>query len=298
MAKKKAGLSPIAIIIWVLITVVCIQGFFLFGKQYAEKAKAKVTDVLKKTAKTQPGTTSPVPAQSRKKAGPVVGRIAIVLDDWGYNKTHCSYLAAMPEPVGVAVLPHLPYSHDVIACAKESGKAPMLHLPLEPFNHKEMFDAGYVLTTDMTPAEAKKTLVKILDEMPGVVGVNNHTGSKGSEDEELMTLVLSEVNRRGLFFLDSVTSQKTVGAKVAARLKMRIAKRDVFLDNRNERAAIEHQFDQLASDAREKGFALAIGHDRVLTMQILTEQMKKLTNEGFEFVSVKDYIKQNEYPRH
>jgi polysaccharide deacetylase 2 family uncharacterized protein YibQ len=136
----------------------------------------------------------------------------------------------------------------------------------------------------------------ILADMPGIVGVNNHTGSKGTEDPELMTIVLSELKRRGLFFVDSYTSDRSVCGEVAAKLKMRIARRDVFLDNRNERAAIERQFAIAARIARNDGHVLVIGHDRALTLQIIKEQVKKLQAQGFEFIPVREYIRQYEYP--
>jgi hypothetical protein len=133
--------------------------------------------------------------------------------------------------------------------------------------------------------------------MPGVVGVNNHIGSKGTEDPVLMTTVLTEIKRRGLFFVDSLTSEQSVCSSVAKKLKMRIAVRDVFLDNRNERPSIERQFMIAERLAMKNGYALIIGHDRALTLQIIKEQVDKLTKEGVEFIPVKEYIRLYEDPR-
>jgi len=233
------------------------------------------------------------PHEKRK----VVARIAIVIDDWGYNKTHCRQLARMPGPVGVAILPHLPFSKDVIACAAKAGHEPILHLPLEPHRRREMFHDGYVLKTEMGEKSLRRTLAKVFQEMNGVVGVNNHQGSKGSESETLMTVVLQEARKRRLFFLDSKTTLKTKGPLVAEKLKMRIAVRDVFLDNRNERRSIEREFARGVDLARRNGYALMIGHDRVLTLRIIAEQMKMLSAQGFEFISVAEYIRLNGVPK-
>ena len=83
-------------------------------------------------------------------------------------------------------------------------------------------------------------------------GVSNHMGSKATEDRELMTTILAELKRRRLFFVDSVTSDRSVCAPVAAALKIPFARREVFLDNRNERKAIERQFAEAAAIARQK----------------------------------------------
>lgn len=294
---NKNAFSRLAIIISVLVALVCVQGYFLFRRNSAQPPpKPKVVAPVVKAVKP-PLRPVPMVTPVTKKAAGSSGRIAIVIDDWGYNNSHCRYLASMPFTAGVAVLPGLQYSKDIIQCAVENGKQPMLHLPLEPHNIKEIYQKGYVLTNAMSPAVLKSTLVRILDEMKGVTGVNNHTGSRGSESDLVMSTVLTEVRRRGLFFVDSVTSDRTVGGKVAAKLKMHIAKRDVFLDNRNERALIERQFAETALIARTNGYALAIGHDRALTLQIIAEQMKKLSDQGYEFISPSEYIRKNEYPR-
>lgn len=292
--------SRLLIVVWILLALVAIEGFFLLRKHSPVTPVARKPKIEKVAIKqVKPPVTPPqVHPQEIKKAPGTIGRIAIVIDDWGYNNSHCRYLASMPAPVGVAILPGQQFSHDIIDCAVSNGKFPMLHLPLEPHNLKEIYDRGYVLTTEMSEASLKKTLTKILDGMKGVVGVNNHTGSKGSESDLIMTTVLTEVRKRGLFYVDSMTSDRSVGGKVAARIKMHIAKRDVFLDNRNERGAIERQFAETARIAKENGYALAIGHDRQLSLQIITEQIKKLSEEGYEFISPIDYIKKNEYPRY
>jgi polysaccharide deacetylase 2 family uncharacterized protein YibQ len=213
-----------------------------------------------------------------------------VLDDWGYNSYHCKNLESINAPLGVAVLPNLPFSQAVIDCARAAGKEPMLHLPLEPHVYREKYSPDYVLRTDMSPADIKKMLTKIFAEMPGVVGVNNHMGSKGTEDPALMTEVLSEIKRRKLFFVDSLTSERSICGEVAKKLKMRIAARDVFLDNRNERQYIERQFAIAERLARKNGHVLIIGHDRALTLQVIKEQVDRLIKEGFEFIPVKEYV--------
>ena len=63
------------------------------------------------------------------------------------------------------------------------------------------------------------------------------------------------------------------------------------MDNVNTREAIIKQIMILAQKARHKGYAVAIGHDRHLTMQVLEEQIPWLEGHGFEIVSIKDILK-------
>jgi len=284
----KSGVSFVAIIVWIIIALVCIQGYFLIQKKLTKPPVVKPV-VVKPVSK-------PVKPKPVVKTG-VAPRLTIVIDDWGYNSSHCKSLESINAPLGIAVLPNLTYSKAVIDCAKADGKDPMLHLPIEPHVYRESYSSDYILKTDMSQPTVKKLLVKIFAEMPGVVGVNNHIGSKGTEDPVLMTTVLSEIKRRGLFFVDSLTSEQSVCSSVARKLKMRIAVRDVFLDNRNERPYIERQFMIAERLAMKNGYALIIGHDRALTLQIIKEQVDKLAKEGFEFIPVKEYIRLYENTR-
>ncbi len=276
--KNASWLMPL---IWVLIAIVCIQGYILLNKKQTLPPVTK-PPIVKPEKKP---LVKPVPTKQGQ------GKIAIVLDDWGFNRSHCKYLESFGVPVAPAVLPGLQYSKDVIACAIAAGQEPILHLPLEPHNNKDPYPRGYILTTWMSQKEVLKLLKKVLDEHPGVIGVNNHMGSKATEDKPMMTTIITELKKRGLFFLDSVTSVHSICAEVAQETGIRFTRRDVFLDNRNERAAIERAFEDGVKIARSKGFVLMIGHDRALTLQIVQEEIRKYKEQGYEFLSLKDYIK-------
>jgi polysaccharide deacetylase 2 family uncharacterized protein YibQ len=274
--NNKNGAPWPVMVIWVLVAVVCIQGYLLFTKKPV-------------VVRPKPPITRPVvklPAATK-----VIGKIAVVLDDWGYNSYHCKYLQNIDAPVTAAILPNLPFSKQVLACARAAGQEAILHLPLEPYANNDKYPRDYILTTKMSSKELTVLLKKILDEFPGISGVNNHMGSKATEDPRVMTIVMTEIKKRGLFFVDSVTSSRSVCPQVAQEIKIPFARRVVFLDNRNERVSIERSFAEGARIAREKGFALIIGHDRELTLKILAEQITKLKQQGYQFLSVKDLIK-------
>lgn len=279
------------ILIWVILAFICIQGYFFIQKHKETPVIPPQSTSVKKPVTPPVKVVKPQVVPEEKGHG----QLTIVLDDWGYNKTHCKNLQAIQVPLGVAILPELPYSMDVLRCSIAAGKEPMLHLPMEPRTNKDKYPRGYIVTTEMSPKEAKKILVKRLNDFKGIVGVNNHMGSKATEDMSLMTMVLTEVKRRGLFFVDSFTSEQSVCGQAAKTLKMRIGRRDVFLDNRNERAAIEKQFALAGRIAKKDGHALIIGHDRELTLKIIKEQTEKMLAQGFEFIPVKDYIRAYDY---
>jgi polysaccharide deacetylase 2 family uncharacterized protein YibQ len=297
--QKQPGKFPGFIAVFFLLMVALgVFGIITMHKTRPSPASSLPKQKIVSPAKAVKKITALVPKKSKvSETVSPTGVIAVVLDDWGYNRSHCRSLAKIKIPIGVAILPGLPYSKDVIACALSNSHEPMLHLPFEPHRSKEMYTRNYLLTSDETDEQTRKRLDMILSEMKGILGVNNHTGSKGTENPALVRVVLTELKRRKLFFLDSVTTSKSVCGTVAANLKMRIGRRDVFLDNKNERTEIERQFTRAASIAENTGRVLVIGHDRVLTLQILLEQIPKLEARGLRFIPVSEYIKNYEYTR-
>ena len=292
-------------VIIVLSALVCIQLFLLFNKDKqlsAVKTKAESNDVVSKLnkvvrrvdhAERMPAIETVRTVTPIKNAAPgSAGKIAFILDDWGYATRNCQYLRDIKSPLAVAILPNLRHSNDIVKCASDYNKVIMLHLPLEPYHNIDKYPDNYLITTAMKDEQVVKILEDILTKMPQIQGVNNHMGSKATEDKPLMRLIFKHLRRHGLFFIDSMTSpHHSVCGEVAKELKLQFNQRDVFLDNINTREEIVKQINDLAKKARKKGAAIAIGHDRELTMQVLKEQIPLLIEQGFEIVRVKDLLK-------
>jgi polysaccharide deacetylase 2 family uncharacterized protein YibQ len=167
----------------------------------------------------------------------------------------------------------------------------MLHLPLEALHNYDLYPQDYVIKTNMSPGLVSKILDEDLAQLPSIEGVNNHMGSKATGDRSLMMVILRKIKKKGLFFVDSMTAHNSVCAGLADEMDLAFGKRDVFLDNVNTREAIIKQVLALAQRARRKGYAVAIGHDRHLTMQVLKEEIPLLEREGFKIVSIKELLK-------
>ncbi len=126
-----------------------------------------------------------------------------------------------------------------------------------------------------------------------IVGVNTHMGSKATGDEDLMRIVLREIKKRVLYFIDSRTAKSSVASQIAKSLGLRAASRQVFLDS-GERGDdpdyIRGQLKELASLARIKGKAIGIGHIRGATVGVLKEMMPQMEEEGIQFVTASEIV--------
>lgn len=235
----------------------------------------------------KPSSVKPPPRQGHRF---VSGRpkIVIVIDDIGYNLDNLLALENLSDQVTYAILPRLPYSKFFGRLSEKTGAEVLLHLPLESIN-------GYwpgpgLITSQLSADQVLTFLRNDLASVPNHVGVNNHMGSKGTADPALMRIILGEVKKEGLFFLDSHTTSKSVAPAVGREVGIPLLVRDVFLDNIDEPQAIRSQIRLLASKARDKGYAIAIGHYRRITLDVLREEIPKLKQQGFELITLSDLL--------
>jgi polysaccharide deacetylase 2 family uncharacterized protein YibQ len=218
-------------------------------------------------------------------------KIAIVLDDWGYNQNNIHYLSEIKQPMTISILPNQNYSQIVSYEARKKGFEVILHLPMEPNASEKVRLEPNTILTSMKEERVRAILKDDLDNLNGAAGVSNHMGSRATGDAGLMTVVLKDIKARGLYFLDSYVSGRSVVLALSRRIGARVAKRDIFLDNNNDPAYIRGQISRLKSVADKRGYAIGIGHDRPATLGVLKEVMPELEKEGFKFVFVSELAK-------
>ncbi|HEY3169929.1 MAG TPA: divergent polysaccharide deacetylase family protein [Thermoanaerobaculia bacterium] len=219
---------------------------------------------------------------------PAEGRIAIVIDDLGNDREALERIAKWPFAVAGAVLPELPGSAEAARRLVESGKEVLLHLPMEPDGYPQVRPGpGVVLRSD-SDEKIAQTVVEDLATVPGAVGVNNHMGSAATADPRVMRVVVRVLADRGLFLLDSRTTESTVARRIADEAALPAVSRRVFLDAVSTESAIGRAFRELLNNAKKDGAALAIGHPHSATLAVLERELPLLRQRGVELVRVSD----------
>ena len=142
----------------------------------------------------------------------------------------------------------------------------------------------------MSNDNIKLMLRKNFASVPGVEGMNNHMGSRGTRDIRLMSTVLRELKKRNLFFLDSMTHPDSIGVLTAVIQGVKALKRDVFIDNYDDYAYIKRQIEEAAARAKEEGHVVAIGHIRANTLEAIKDSVKSLEARGFVLVPLSDLV--------
>lgn len=242
-----------------------------------QKKPGKKQVAVKKSV--PPGEPEP-PAPEKQNKSVKKPKIVIIVDDVGQSKKAIDKLVKIDFPLNFAVLPYLPYSEYAARAAYRSGKEVMLHLPMEP-----KYSSGYTaedagkgaLVVGHPIEEINSQLIQNLGAVPYIKGVNNHMGSKFTENRELMELVLGEIRERNLYFVDSLTSNSSYGESVSRKMGIKFAKRDVFLDNSKKgKQYMVKQLDKLVEMAEKNGFAVGICHTYPESIEILSEYLPKI----------------------
>jgi hypothetical protein len=207
-------------------------------------------------------------------------RIAILIDDVGNEPDLARSFIQLGLPVTLSILPLGTHTSRIVQLARELGCEYMLHLPMEPRDYPHIDPGPGALFRSMGDDQIRQVFHDHLKRVPGAMGVNNHMGSGFTEDEEKMALLIGEIKRRALFYVDSRTTSETVAHRTAKGMGVPVASRAVFLDNDLSTRAMEFQLGRLLTIAKESGSAIGIGHPHKETLGFLKKHLQEIKTEA------------------
>jgi len=238
------------------------------GKPAQEAAPAQGQAQVQAQNQAQPpaqGPAQPGPQTPATASGPF---LTIVIDDLGGSKEQAQELLDLGIPLTFSIMPNLAHTRDVDEMAAKARQEVILHQPMEA-RAQASAPAG-TLRPGMSPREVSGIISAHLAQTPHATGLSNHQGSQATEDAALMAAVMAELKLRpALFFLDSRTTDKSVGWKEAAKAGVPALSRSVFIDAERGQQAAMLALKQAEHEARTKGRAVAIGHPHPETIAAL-----------------------------
>ncbi len=208
-----------------------------------------------------------------------VPRIAVIIDDIGYDQQIAMDLRDLNPDITFSVLPYSPFGREISEKLHSKGAEIMLHLPMEPVDYPEVDPGPGAILSTMAPDSLLAQLRENIRSVPHIVGVNNHMGSELTTHADRMNQIFTILKKENLFFVDSRTASKSQAYSSARLLKIRFAHRDVFLDNIQNPEYISGQFRELVRLAEKQGSAIGIGHPYKATLQSLSKELPKLNNK-------------------
>jgi polysaccharide deacetylase 2 family uncharacterized protein YibQ len=214
---------------------------------------------------------------------------SIIIDDLGNSLEPGQTIISFPKPVTLSILPRTEYARQLAVLAHNNNREVMLHLPLQSIeNHKH---SPGTLDLHMTHKEFVEQLNINLKSVPHASGINNHMGSLLTQHPGHMGWLMAEIAKNDqLFFVDSLTSNKSVATDFATKHKVPNMVRDVFLDPDDRPSTIRKQFDQFITIANTRGYAIAIAHPHPATLAFIEQHLDELEDQGIKLVPVSSLI--------
>ena len=216
-------------------------------------------------------------------------RVAIIVDDLGYDRRIAKKFLDLDSALTFSILPHTPHTRSIARAVHARNKEIMLHLPMEPLEYPRINPGPGALLTSMSPDELIAELKKNLAAVPGIKGVNNHMGSKMTAESNQIYQIFTILKQQDLYFVDSRSTAKTVCRPSARLFQLPFAERDVFIDHNQSPKFIRNQLQSLIRIAKKNGQAVGIIHPSKTSLTILKEMLPMLEKE-VELVPVSQLV--------
>jgi len=215
--------------------------------------------------------------------------VALIFDDLGESLTDLKEIYSLNIPLTVSIIPGLKFSKNIAHIAARCGFSVMIHLPLEP-KKDDYRQASYTfISAALGRSEIDRLLRKYLNSIQIAVGVNNHMGSKATEDSELMRVVLRAVKQKNLIFIDSRTSSRSVAYDIAVEEGVRCAYNEWFLDAVEGEEAMRRRMEEIVDRAAQNGKTIVIAHPRKPTIAFLKKYLDERHGQ-VDFITIEDYF--------
>lgn len=203
-------------------------------------------------------------------------KVAIIIDDIGYDRKIADKFLQLNADLTFSLLPHTPSQKSFARKASKKGLDIMLHLPMEPYEYPQVDPGPGALLTSMSPDELISQLKKNLDAVPGIIGVNNHMGSKMTTVSSQIYQIFTVLKQRKLFFIDSRTTLNSICKPSARLFQIPFAQRNVFIDHIVDPDFIRRQLNLLIQIAYDRGEAVGIAHPHIETYTVLRAMLPDL----------------------
>lgn len=216
-------------------------------------------------------------------------RIAIIIDDIGYQTSLDEAVLRLDTRIAIAVIPDGPEAKKSAQAATATGREVLIHLPL-PHPQGVCLNT-YCPTEDWSANRLLGHLKWAGRRVPGAVGISNHQGSlftadPGSTRRLVESVAMFNRKNRPLFVLDSRTTSRSRLAEEASRAGLRVAERQIFLDHDREPEAVRGAWQKLLERALTDGQAIAIGHPYPETIELLSLEIPALDEQRIQLVTI------------
>lgn len=229
----------------------------------------------------------PFDVYARGWSGARGARIALLIGGLGISQTGTQEaISKLPSEITLAFAPLGNSLARWMRTARQEGHEVMLQVPMEPFGTPSGSTGKHMLRVAAAEEENLQKLRWMLARITNYTGIVNYTGARFTADRQAMDVLMGELGRRGLGYLDDGTSARSVAQEAALASGVPFAAGDAVIDAEGGRGAILERLDELERIARVRGFAVGTGSALTLTVDTVAAWAQEVTKRGIELVPV------------
>ena len=250
-------------------------------KNISEQNASKEQSTFEKTAEQAPKYSYSANSHSKLKSHKAPNgepKLAIIMDDISTN-AQANELKKLSIKVTPSIFPP-EKQHPKSAWLAKEFSVYMVHLPLQALNYTN--EKANTLRTGDSKEKISQRIKDIKKDFKGVKYINNHTGSDFTSDFKSTLALLDELKNSEIYFIDSLTTNKSTVLDASKKLGLKYAYRDVFLDNEQNVSKILKMINNAVAVAKKDGVAIAICHPYKSTF----EALKIAQKDAFKGVEV------------
>jgi len=211
--------------------------------------------------------------------------IAIVVAGLGINPAGTAEaIQKLPAEVTLAFAPYGKGLERSVASARASGHEVFLEVPLEPFDYPDNDPGPDTLLTGQAPRDNLNKLFHVMSRFGGYVGLLNNMGARFTASGADFGPVMEELGARGLGYLDDGSSNRSLAPQLARANRVPFARVNAVVDTNPARAPILAQLQALEDRAKASGSAIGIISALPVSIEVLTEWARGLSDKGIEIV--------------
>ena len=219
---------------------------------------------------------TPAQAYARPFAADGKPKIALVIGGLGLNaKATRAAITSLPPEVTLSFAPFAEGLQSWIDMARAAGHETLIEAPMEPRSSPESDPGQYTLMADAPAAQITQRLDWVLSRATGYFGVANYLGSKFLQSPASVAALESELEKRGLAFIDDGSAARVGGALPRASA-------DRIIDDQLDGGAIAAQLAGLEAQASRTGHALGSGFAYPITLDEAAKWTAGLAQRGYQ----------------
>ncbi len=214
-------------------------------------------------------------------------RVAVVVVGLGLSREETDRaISGLPGAISVSFSPYSRDLENQMARARRAGHEALVDLPMEPLDFPRDDPGPSTLLTSLSLVDNLNRLEWVLGRAPGYVGVVTWMGSQFTTVEDALMPVLDELRQRGLLFVDSRGSSRSIATELASSIQLPRAFNNAFVDASPSADAIDRALAGLESIARQQRYAVGIARPLPVTLDRIARWAGTLEGKGIALAPV------------